>query len=289
MIIQKLIRRFCLFTWRFWETLGFHIVPNHFYWPIQDSRKLAEYDFESKFPLHGMKMDTDSVKERVCSLGAYRNEYKELHYDSGYTSNGDGAILYAMIRQLKPKKVIEVGSGHSTVVIHGALRKNTQEDQIAREIISIEPYPKQVLRDLVANSNVVLQEKRVEHVEPSFFQQLEQGDVLFIDTSHVVDIGNDVHFLYLKVLPQIPVGVVVHIHDIRFPYEYPKEWVIGARKYWTEQYLLHMFMAFNDSFEVVLASNFLCQEDRRLMASNFHALSESGRGWPGSFWIRRTK
>jgi cephalosporin hydroxylase len=288
-MMQKIIRRFCLYTWRFFEILGVHVVPNHFYWPIQDSKKLEAYDFDAIFPLNGISMDMQAMKNRLVSFGKYRSEYEKIHYNCGYSSNGDGSILYSMLRELKPQKIIEVGSGYSTVVMHSAQQKNMQEDGKECHIISIEPYPKPVLRELVAKSNVTLIERRVEQVEESFFQQLSSGDVLFIDTSHVVDIANDVHFLYLRILPQVPVGVFVHIHDIRFPYEYPKDWVLKARKHWAEQYLLHMFLAFNDSFEIVFASNYVCQAERKLLATNLYGLSETGDGWPGSFWIRRVK
>jgi len=288
-MLQKIIRKFCLYSWRFWELLGVHVVPNHFYWPIQDSSKLKAYNFDAIFPLDGISLDRDAMTTRLINFGKYQDEYKLIHQECGYSSNGDGAILYGMLRDIKPNKIIEVGSGYSTVVMNNAYLKNREEDGVESEIISIEPYPKPVLRELVSNSNVSLIERRVEQVEESFFQQLAEGDVLFIDTSHVVDIANDVHFLYLRILPQVPVGVFVHIHDIRFPYEYPKEWVLNARKHWAEQYLLHMFLAFNDSFEIIFASNYLCQTDRKLMAKNLFALSEEGGGWPGAFWIRRVK
>lgn len=286
----KLIRKFCLYTWRFWEMLGIHVVPNHFYWPIQDSRKLEAYDFDTTFPLNGISLDMDAMKNRLVDFGKYKDEYKKIHHECGYNSNGDGAILYSMLRELRPKKIIEVGSGYSTVVMALAMRRNREEYGGEQQIISVEPYPKPVLRGLVANSNdVSLIERRVEQLEESFFQQLSPGDVLFIDTSHVVDIANDVHYLYLRILPQIPVGVFVHIHDIRFPYEYPRDWVLKARKHWAEQYLLHMFLAFNESFEIIFASNFVCQKYRKTMADNLFGLSEAGEGWPGAFWIRRVK
>jgi len=269
--------------------LGVHVVPNHFYWPIQDSKKLEAYDFDTTFPLNGIKIDIGEMKTLLESFGDYRLEYKEIHHECGYNSNGDGSILYSMLRSIKPEKIIEVGSGYSTVVMNHAVLRNNLDDGKECKLISVEPYPKPILRELVSESSVTLIESKVEQVEEKLFQQLSSGDVLFIDSSHVVDVANDVHFLYLRILPQLPVGVIVHIHDIRFPYEYPKEWVLKARKHWAEQYLLHMFLAFNDSFEVVFASNYLCQQDRKLMASNLFGLSENGDGWPGSFWIRRIK
>lgn len=289
-ILQTMVRKACLISWRFWEIFGIHIIPNHFYWPIRDSRKLEKHDFNMTFPLDGIDIDLSAMKELLFDFEKYKEEYALIHHESGYSSNGDGAILYSMLREVRPKKIIEVGSGFSTVIMDEALRKNNEVSGFEAQIISVEPYPKPVLRKIVATSpNVSLVEQCVEQLDVSFFQQLESMDVLFIDTSHVVDIANDVHYLYLQVIPQLPIGVLVHIHDIRFPFEYPRNWVLKARKYWTEQYLLHMFMAFNDSYEIVFSSNYLYQIDRVAMADVLHGLHAEGEGWPGSFWIRRIK
>ena len=172
----------------------------------------------------------------------YKFEYSNIHQENGYCSNGDGAILYSMIRILKPSKIIEVGSGYSTKVINHARIKNVQECSVNTEITCIEPYPKKVL-DLNINSDIKLIKSKVEDVDEDYFQSLNDGDILFIDTSHVVDIANDVH-LCLKIIPKTRAGVYIHIHDIRLPYEYPK-WILNQRKYWCEQYLLHMFLSFN--------------------------------------------
>lgn len=287
---EKLIRRFCLKTWRIWERFGVHLVPNHFYWPIGDTKKLEQYDFARTFPLDGIDLDLGKMRKFVGKLAAYRDEYELIHVDCGYASNGDGAILYAMIRELNPGRVIEVGSGYSTTIIDRAIEKNASEHKRKGKIVSIEPYPKPVLRDVARKSkNVELIEKKVEDVDYEVFRKLEEGDVLFIDSSHVVDIGNDVHYLYLYLLPRLPVGVIVHIHDIRYPYEYPREWVIEAKKFWGEQYLLHMFLAFNSSYEILFASNYCCENYRKEMSDAFVGLEENGDGWPGSFWIRRSR
>ncbi|TCK18102.1 methyltransferase family protein [Thiogranum longum] len=282
---EKLVRNFCLKTWKLWEYLGVHLVPNHFYWPIGDTRKLEEFDFDKKFPMDGVNIDLELSREIVERIGSYRDEYEPIHVNCGYASNGDGSILYGMIRDLKPRKVIEVGSGYSTTIIEHAMKKNN-----CGKIVSIEPYPKPVLRDIVSTSaNVELIESKVENVDQKIFQDLGEGDVLFIDSSHVVDIGNDVHYLYLHLLPKIPVGTIIHIHDIRYPYEYPREWVLGAKKFWAEQYLLHMFLAFNDSFEVLFASNYYFQNHKEDLVSACVGLDINSDGWPGSFWLRRCK
>jgi hypothetical protein len=287
LLYQKLVRKFCFYTWRFWELLGIHIIPNHFYFPILDSRKLKNYNFKKEFSCEGIVFHEAPMLDLLEEIKSHSSEYAPLHKNVGYSSNGDGAILYGMIRHLKPNKIIEVGSGFSTELVSAANKMNILDKQFSPQITCIEPYPKPILRKLSTEGDVNLIEDKVEEIPLSVFNDLDSGDILFIDSSHVVDIGNDVHHLYLNILPSIPVGVYVHIHDIRLPFEYPQSWVLEGHKHWTEQYLLHMFLAFNQSFEVIFASNYMFNKQKEKMISALPGLDESG--WPGAFWIRRIK
>ena len=287
---DKLVRRFCLKTWRIWEMLGLHISPNHFYWPIPDSKDLRRHDFDKKFPLDGIKINESEMLELLKKMAGYKTEYASIHTDSGYASNGDGAVLYGMVRQLKPKKILEVGSGFSTRIAWQALEKNRTSDSQPGEIIAIEPYPKDVLRELADKAdNVSLMQRKVETLGEQVFTELENTDILFIDSSHVVKMGNDVHYLYLSVLPKVPVGTIIHIHDIRFPFDYPKDWLLKGKKFWTEQYLLQMFLTFNDNFQILFAGNYMYDRHPDLMAEALVGLDPQDDGWPGCFWIKRIK
>ena len=126
------------------------------------------------------------------------------------------------------------------------------------------------------------------------FAPLEAGDVLFVDSSHVLAIGSDVQHLVLRVLPRLSPGVVVHFHDIFLPAEYPREWVLERFRFWNEQYALHAFLAFNDAYRVLWAGHFLhlTQPDalRRAFSGYRSAAVVRGRpSLPGSFWIRRAR
>jgi predicted O-methyltransferase YrrM len=287
---QRITRKFCIATWEFWERLGVHVSPNHFYWPLPDTRKLREYDFSRKFSLSGIAIDDAACLRLLDEISSYMDEYADIHEESGYASNGDGAILYGMMRVLKPRRVVEIGSGSSTKITLLATRRNKFETGIETRITAVEPYPRDDLRELVSSaSEIEMLVMPVEKAHNEFIQTLNDGDVLFIDSSHVIATGNDVHYLYLDVLPNLPVGVVVHIHDIRFPMDYPREWVIDARKIWSEQYLLHMFLAFNQHYEIIFPSNYLYDRYPEKMSSKLIGLAEKGSGWPGSFWIRRIK
>lgn len=256
--------------------------PRHFYWPIPDTSALKKHDFTSRFSLDGIDINLKKALYYLDKIHEYKPEYDKVKTNSGYESNGDGAILYGMLRELQPSKMIEVGSGFSTRISYLAMQKNKKG-----KIIAIEPYPKDVLKKLAAKNKVRLINKKIEELDVSFFKQLNQGDVLFIDTSHVIKCGNDVHFLYLKVLPQVPKGTFIHIHDIRFPEEYPREWLLKNKHFWNEQYLLHMFLCFNESFEVVFPSNYMKIKYPNKCKNIFELEDKSG--WPGSFWFKRIK
>ncbi|MEW6291351.1 MAG: class I SAM-dependent methyltransferase [Thermodesulfobacteriota bacterium] len=251
---------------------------------------MSRYDFNRRFSLEGIRICDSALLALLERISRYKEEYKVIHTDSGYASNGDGALLYGMVRELRPGKVIEVGSGNSTRIVWKALQKNAIADGVKGRIISIEPYPKPTLKKLAADSkDIMLIESKVEDVDTELFESLEPGDILFIDSSHVVKIGNDVHYLYLSLLPKVPVGTIIHIHDIRFPLDYPKNWVLKAKKFWNEQYLLQMFLAFNDSFEIMFAGNYMYDKYPREMADSLVGLEAGGAGWPGCFWMKRTK
>ena len=119
---------------------------------------------------------------------------------------------------------------------------------------------------------------------------MEAGDILFIDSSHMIRPQGDVLFIYQELLPALPPGVFVHVHDIFTPRDYPPGWLIKKRLFWNEQYLLEAFLAFNDSFEVVLACNQLYHEARERLLEKFTLLADApDRHQPKSFWMRRVK
>lgn len=138
-----------------------------------------------------------------------------------------------------------------------------------------------------SNPHIDLLVSKVEETPLDIFLNLSEGDFLFIDTSHNLKTGNDVYHLYLKVLPLLNKGVVVHIHDIFIPYDYPRRWVEEERKIWNEQYLLHAFLLYNNAFEVMLPLHKMFQNDKALISRSLVGLEEGDPIGPSSFWIRR--
>ena len=163
-----------------------------------------------------------------------------------YYTSPDAEVLYTMLRLLKPRRIVEVGSGNSTRVMRMAGADT--------EIICVDPHPR---REVAAVCNRFI-EDRVENMAPAFFRDnLSSGDVLFIDSSHEVKAGGDTPFLYLRVLPELAPGVIVHVHDIFLPFEYPLEWIVENRWPWNEQYLVAAILLFGQRFEVLWAGHHL--------------------------------
>jgi hypothetical protein len=289
---KKVIRK----TWPIWQSFGFHVVPNHFYYPIPDTDDLRrKQPWNETYPTAGIDLREDRQLELLDECRDYFAEYTHPEREAGFVTNGDGPMLYAMVRKFEPDRIIEVGSGESTAVTLAAARKNEQESGTTTEITAVEPYPDEALRELArGNDGLTVLESRAEDVDVSEYCRLESGDFLFIDSSHTLTVGNDVAHLYLKVLPQLPDGVCVHSHDIRFPAEYPKEWILDEHRFWTEQYLLQAFLMFNETFEVLWAGNHMSDQypeelERSLPNYRSSAEADDGGGWPGSFWMRRNE
>ncbi len=194
---------------------------------------------------------------------SFRNEYFE---------SPDAEVLYTMIRRLTPARVIEIGSGSSTRIIRLAIL----DGQLHTRLISIDPAPR-VDVNQVADA-VIMQP--VEALTPAeIANQLQPGDVLFIDFSHELKVGGDVSFLYLKVLPQLKAGVVVHIHDIFYPFEYPRRWIVDNGWLWNEQYLVAAILLNNPTIEVLWAGHYLQRTMPQL-------LPQFQNGMASSLWIR---
>lgn len=281
-------------TYRIWDRLGILPVRQHYYQPVLRPGDLPKSLWTQRSPLHGVDLNVRAELEllsRFCyadELLAFPRDRPERDDLGFYYSNpnfppGDAETLYNVIRHFKPRRVIEIGSGMSSRMVHHGLVAN-RADGVAATHVCIEPYEMPWLERLEGTQ--VLR-ARVEHVDPSVFQALDDGDILFIDSSHVLRTGGDVCFEYLELLPTLRPGVIVHVHDIFLPFEYPEEW-IRARTFWTEQYLLQAFLAFNSEFETLLAVHYLATHHRRELAHTAPIFAQSGAR-PGSFWLRRRR
>ena len=273
---------------------GLDVVVKTFYSPIPDLDQLPPGTFERRAELPGVAFDLERQLEYVRGLREPLAEFRaEVASGAGdryrwaanesYTE-ADASMLWAMVRSVKPRRVVELGSGHSTLVTAQALRRNAADGGEAAQLEVFDPFPSVVDDGLPGLTR--LERIGAQQVPLQTFETLESGDVLFVDTTHTVKVGSDVNFVVLDVLPRLREGVHVHLHDIFLPYEYPKQWLEDYGLYWTEQYLVHAFLVFNSGFEV-LASMHALQRDRRDAIAAL--LPPAVADWPGgAFWMRRT-
>jgi hypothetical protein len=189
----------------------------------------------------------------------------------------DARTLMTLLRVLRPARVIEVGSGFSSLLIADVNRRFFGS---ALELTCIEPFPRPFLRNGIPGLSGVIV-KRVQEVAPSEFDRLGAGDILFIDSSHVAKTGSDVTHLFFEVIPRLRAGVVIHVHDIFLPHDYPSFRVLGEKLSWNEQYLLRALLMFSPTFEVLFGTTYARHYFPEL-------LTETERlGLSGSFWFRK--
>lgn len=286
-------------TFAFWQFLGFHVSPNNFYEPIPDTRELSPKLWDKKESLPGIKLNLAEQLKFLHTLSSkYRTEYDgfsqnktgklhEYYMQNGEYESVDAEILHSMVRHFKPNTMIEIGSGFSTQISANAMMMNAKEDKKRKgKLMAIEPYPgKRLPHKLPGLSKII--SKKVQDVPVEFFLQLKRDDILFIDSSHVLRIGSDVQYEYLEILPRLNKGVIIHIHDMFFPREYPKKWIFEYRKFWNEQYLVQAFLMFNPNFEIIWsgANMSLRCSDQLAKAISSYTPDKT----PGSLWLRKIK
>ncbi len=279
---MTLKRRARIAAFRTLQNVGFHVVPNHFYEPVPDTRGIPEKDWPPS-EMVGIDLRPDFQVDLLNRFRAYKQEYdamaRELFTDKN-TSFGrvDAEILYCMVREFKPERIIEIGSGYSTLIAARAMAKNQRGSMTA-----IEPYPSEVLRNVP--EFVTVRASKVQEVPLSEFESLKANDILFIDSSHVLKEGSDVQYEFLEIVPRIAPGVLVHVHDIFLPWPYPRRWVTKELRFWNEQSVLQALLTWSSRYEVMWGSQFMYRKNLELLRGAFASMSTWEDG-PGSFWLR---
>jgi hypothetical protein len=265
----------------FFERFGFHVLPVHYYSPIPDTRILRRKPelWSRELPLDALDLNINEQKnlletiyrlfhEEYMAFSSERtNDPTQYHLNNGSFGFVSGQMHYGIIRHFKPKKVIEIGSGYSTLASLVALRKNAEEGY-QYEFITIDPYPPSVIKNDTLGIKQLIP-KKVEDIDIEFFDRLSENDILFIDSSHTVKIGGDVNFLILEVLPRLKKGVIVHIHDIQFPYEYFESYALENHLFWQEQYLVQAFLAYNNAFKILWCASYMHYKYPELLTKYF--------------------
>lgn len=219
-----------------------------------------------------------------CRFPRFSEDPTEYFVDNGQYPPLDAWVLEGMLRHHRPRRIIEVGCGYSTLVSARVCREDLGS---GTELTCIDPYPKPFLLEGGLPGITHLRAEKVEDAPLELFDDLAAADVLFIDTSHTVKTGGDVTWLFNEVLPRLRPGVVVHIHDIFLPYEYPEPWVLEG-KGWNEMYLVHSFLQFNSAFEILWGAAYMLGKHGEDVITAFPEFSRHAAMAGASLWIRRT-
>jgi hypothetical protein len=298
-IYLRFIRRYSLNLFpvseRIFMNAGLLPVPDHYYQPLINPKKHLKDPLNKDRDLPGINWSTTKQLDLLSKFN-YNDELNLLplherdvsgnkfYYNNSRFCSGDAEYYYNIIRHIKPRRIIEIGSGMSTLLALEAIEKNKQEDAAYHcEVICIEPYKNPWLGSL----NVSFVKKKVEDVPSDLFQQLSVNDILFIDSSHIIRPQGDVLFEYLTLLPMIRSGVFIHAHDIFSPKDYPDTWVFNEHRMWNEQYLLESFLSFNRDYEIIGAVNFLYWNYKNELIAKCPILATQSGREPGSFWFRK--
>lgn len=273
--------------------------PGHFYSPIVDTEALAEERariWPADPQVAGIEFDDAShrhVLQDVLPRQLPAYDYPETLPDSDtltsfYTRNSqfswlDARALFALLREWRPRRIVEVGSGYSSLLMADVNRRFLGGDC---EISCIEPYPRPFLQAGVPGIARLLVQ-RVQDVPLQEFSRLEAGDVLFIDSSHVAKTGSDVNHLYFEVLPRLAPGVRIHVHDIFLPHDYPQDWAVTDNRSWNEQYLLRALLMYSQAFRVVFGCSYAFHRFPEEVRAAL-ALPSAAAFGGGSFWMEKT-
>jgi len=270
--------------------MGMLPVVDHYYEPLIDYRKWPKETSKTSLTLDAEAqlnfIRPFSFQDELKTIPVDEERVNRFFHKNGSFETGDAELYYSIIRHAKPARILEVGSGFSTLIALEAVAATKTENQnFSCELICIEPYE----MDFLESVDVKLIRQVVEQVDISIFLSLRSGDILFIDSSHIIRPGGDVTYLILEILPKLAAGVLIHFHDIFIPKHYPVEWLKNEYRLWNEQYLLEAFLSGNNSFEIVCALNFLLQNNPNNVYSKFPLCAKEQQQGAASFWIRKVK
>lgn len=270
----------------------------HFYSPIVDVRDvyLRRDEIWPDRPVL-LGIDFNDASHRAILTEVFPRHVADYDYPDGaaeaeggsgfFTDNPafsflDARALFVLLREWRPRRLIEIGGGFSTLL---AADVNTRFLSGSVDITSIEPHPRAFLERPVPGLARLLAE-RVERIDADLFAQLEGGDVLFIDSSHVAKTGSDVTYLIFEILPRLAPRVKIHFHDVFFPHDYPEDWVLRENRSWNEQYLVRALLMYSSAFRVVFGCSYAFHRYPDLVCEALRLPNGRALGG-GSLWIER--
>ena len=266
---KSILKKFGIFplTYNYYEPLfNFDNLKNR----LDDKRDLPGINFNIK------------NQTKILNQFNFKNELENLNLNikNGFFESGDAEIYYQMIRYFKPKKIIEIGSGQSSLIAKEAINANKQNDNIISELTCIEPYENKWLE----KNDINVIRKKVEELDTKIFEDLDKNDILFIDSSHVIKPQGDIIKIFLEILPKLNTGVIIHVHDIFSPRDYLEKWLKIENRFFNEQYLLEGILDNSSRYSVMLSLNHLKHDFFNELKNACPYLDEKSE--PSSFYIR---
>lgn len=298
--LRKLIKRLLgsrLSNARFLFAAPLAFPPGHFYSPICDPAELQRRYRDpaatapSSQPL-GIDFAHQSQVDRwegwlplLAEARSFATNNSSRRYKGPSPSYdvGDAIIYVCMLRYLQPLRLIEIGSGSSSAVALDACDRFLERRP---RISFIEPYPALLQSLLTARDKETVEiiASGVQDVPVEYFDSLQKNDLLFINSTHIVKTGSDVVYDLFEILPRLRSGVVVHFHDVFYPFEYPFEWVIVRNYSWNELYTLRAFLTGNHDWEIMFFNDYFARMERDRVARD---APEILRNPGGGLWLRR--
>jgi len=292
-IIMLLYRRFgshkLLLSKNILNYFGIFPLRNHYYEPLFNFKQLKKKLYKDR-NLPGINFNLNQQLNNLSSL-VYTNELIDLNLKknstnfnfnikNGFFEHGDAEIYYQLIRHIKPKNILEIGSGHSTLIALEAIKKNKNIDKINTKINCVEPYENTWLD----NFNIKIIRKKIEDLNTNYYLSLKSGDILFIDSSHMIRPQGDVLKIFFEIIPKLKKGVIIHIHDIFTPKDYPEKWLINEHRFWNEQYLVEALMMNKNRYEIYLMLNYLKNNAYKKLKEKCPYLKKKFE--PGSLYLK---
>lgn len=283
-----------MFNWA--QSKGLHILPVHYYTPIPDTAMIEIDQSKARFPIVGEADLAQALSLWEEVVTPVREKFVEISGRTDMSGNrfcfpgapyapGDAEFLYGWIRSRKPRRIIEIGSGFTTLLIKEAIADAKKCDHAYYcHFQCIEPYPPEYLSPLPEHISEMIA-LPLQAVNLDIFQSLEPMDLLFIDSTHVLAYGSDVVYEYLKILPILSPGVIIHIHDIFLPYDYPDYWIKDVRFFWNEQYMLAGMLQGGGRYKPLVPMHQLFREHHARLKKLVPNLDATRPG-PASFWLQ---
>ncbi len=271
----------------------------HYHNPIPNSNEIEEHYSKINNKIQDINFNFEN---QINQLETYKIFYNEMPWDfyddsknvsfryknkDSYYRYSDAIFLYLNLRKYQPKKIIEVGSGFSSAIMIDTYENCMQNIQV--NFCFIEPNPDDRLNKLLTNKDkqsFKIVKEKVQNVDKNIFKTLEENDILFIDSSHITKTGSDLNFIIFEILPKLNKGVLIHFHDIFYPFEYPKDWITTEKFFWNECYILRAFLMNNNDYEIIFFNSAAHMYNKKYLQENFpETLIDNEH--TGSIWLKK--